>query len=241
MVGEPPLVFLDEPSCGMDPIARHFMWEVIQSIASRGQHSLVVLTTHSMEEAEALSTRIGIMRKGKFLCLGSGQHIRDRYGGGIELLCKVEAASSGQIGEQLQAWRVEENQKLTWEAVLGMCGASPQAAALATSPIAAQCANVGSVPAKVLVEWWLEEELMHNLSRTIIEAFPAESEASTVKLIERNGRNAHYQLPKEAAPMMSEVFSRLEACSVSARLADYGVSQTTLEQIFNTFAQQAPS
>lgn len=53
-------VLLLEPSTGMDPVARRFMWDVISRVSTRGGKCSVVLTTHSMEEAEALCTRIGI-------------------------------------------------------------------------------------------------------------------------------------------------------------------------------------
>ena len=71
IVGSPPIILLDEPSAGMDPKARRFMWEVVANIASN-KTSAVILTTHSMEEAEALSTKVGIMVKGGvFKCFGS--------------------------------------------------------------------------------------------------------------------------------------------------------------------------
>jgi ATP-binding cassette subfamily A (ABC1) protein 3 len=65
------IVLLDEPSAGMDPEARKFMWSVVAKIA-KNKSSAVVLTTHSMEEAEALSTKMGIMVKGGiFKCFGT--------------------------------------------------------------------------------------------------------------------------------------------------------------------------
>ena len=71
IVGRPPIILLDEPSAGMDPEARRFMWSVVAKIASN-KTSAVILTTHSMEEAEALSTKMGIMVKGGiFKCFGS--------------------------------------------------------------------------------------------------------------------------------------------------------------------------
>mmetsp|Transcript_25357 Transcript_25357/g.12034 ORF Transcript_25357/g.12034 Transcript_25357/m.12034 type:complete len:102 (+) Transcript_25357:336-641(+) len=69
MIGNPPLVFLDEPSAGMDPEARKFMWEVIEEISSKD--TSVILTTHSMEEAESLSERIAIMATGRVRCIGT--------------------------------------------------------------------------------------------------------------------------------------------------------------------------
>jgi len=71
IVGSPPIILLDEPSAGMDPEARRFMWRVVGQIAS-DKTSAVILTTHSMEEAEALSTKMGIMVKGGiFKCFGT--------------------------------------------------------------------------------------------------------------------------------------------------------------------------
>jgi len=71
IVGNPPIIMLDEPSAGMDPEARRFMWSVVARIASQ-KTSAVILTSHLMEEAEALSTKMGIMVKGGiFKCFGS--------------------------------------------------------------------------------------------------------------------------------------------------------------------------
>jgi ATP-binding cassette, subfamily A (ABC1), member 3 len=71
MLGNPSIIFLDEPSTGMDPGARRFMWDVISRISSVNKSSSVILTTHSMEEAEALSSRIAIQVEGALQCIGS--------------------------------------------------------------------------------------------------------------------------------------------------------------------------
>lgn len=71
LIGKPPIVFLDEPSSGMDPYARRFMWSVINNISVKSKNSSVILTTHSMEEAEALSNRLAIMVEGKIKTVGS--------------------------------------------------------------------------------------------------------------------------------------------------------------------------
>jgi len=71
-LGNPPIILLDEPSAGMDPEARRFMWSAVAKISQRDKQSAVILTTHSMEEAEALSTKMAIMAKGGvFKCFGS--------------------------------------------------------------------------------------------------------------------------------------------------------------------------
>ena len=81
----------------MDPTARRFMWEVVADISSN-KTSAVILTTHSMEEAEALSTKMGIMVKGGiFKCFGSSQHIKDKFGTGYIIEVKSRQLSRDQI------------------------------------------------------------------------------------------------------------------------------------------------
>ncbi|XP_074834153.1 phospholipid-transporting ATPase ABCA7 isoform X2 [Carettochelys insculpta] len=76
LLGAPPVIFLDEPTTGMDPRARRFLWNCILSVIKEGRS--VVLTSHSMEECEALCTRMAIMVNGRFRCLGSVQHLKNR-------------------------------------------------------------------------------------------------------------------------------------------------------------------
>ena len=82
MIGNPNIIFLDEPSTGMDPKARRFMLKIISRIASEKKQSTIILTPHSMEQAEALSTKLGIMVNGNFKCIGTPQHIKSKYGEG---------------------------------------------------------------------------------------------------------------------------------------------------------------
>lgn len=90
-LGNPPIILLDEPSAGMDPEARRFMWQVVANISQRDKQSAVIITTHSMEEAEALSTKMGIMvRGGIFRCYGSSQHIKSKFGTGYEVEIKIK-------------------------------------------------------------------------------------------------------------------------------------------------------
>jgi len=68
LISEPEILFLDEPTLGLDVIARHELWEGIRSLKGR---ITIILTTHYMEEAEALSDRIGIMKNGHLLAVGT--------------------------------------------------------------------------------------------------------------------------------------------------------------------------
>ncbi|KAG8436753.1 hypothetical protein GDO86_007731 [Hymenochirus boettgeri] len=89
LIGCPPVVLLDEPTTGMDPQSRRFLWNSIVSIIREGR--AVVLTSHSMEECEALCTRIAIMVKGTFKCIGTTQHLKYKFGEGYIVTMKVKS------------------------------------------------------------------------------------------------------------------------------------------------------
>ncbi|GER49992.1 ABC transporter A family member 2, partial [Striga asiatica] len=80
LIGEPKLLILDEPTTGMDPITRRHVWDVIEN-AKKGR--AIILTTHSMEEADILSDRIGIMAKGRLRCIGTSIRLKSRFGTGF--------------------------------------------------------------------------------------------------------------------------------------------------------------
>ena len=73
LIGEPEILFLDEPTLGMDVIARHALWEMVRSLKGK---ITIVLTTHYLEEAEALSDRIGIMKSGSLLAVGTAEELK---------------------------------------------------------------------------------------------------------------------------------------------------------------------
>ena len=75
LIGEPQILFMDEPTIGLDVIARHELWEVIRSLKGK---TTIILTTHYMEEAQTLSDRIGIMKSGKLLAVGTVDELNRR-------------------------------------------------------------------------------------------------------------------------------------------------------------------
>ena len=75
LIGDPPIILLDEPSACMDPEAKRFVWKLIEKISQRGKKSAVIMTTHTMDEAELLSSKLGIMVEGGFLsCINNFEH-----------------------------------------------------------------------------------------------------------------------------------------------------------------------
>ena len=72
LISEPKILFLDEPTLGLDVIARHELWDVIRGLKG---HVTIILTTHYMEEAQMLSDRIGIMKDGRLLAAGTAEDL----------------------------------------------------------------------------------------------------------------------------------------------------------------------
>jgi ABC-2 type transport system ATP-binding protein len=89
MANDPDIIFLDEPTTGLDPKARREVWDVIRNLKSRNK--TVILTTHYMEEAEVLSDRVAIMNSGRFIAFGTPKTIIEEHG--IGSLCIIKGGS----------------------------------------------------------------------------------------------------------------------------------------------------
>ena len=77
LISDPQILFLDEPTLGLDVLARHELWKVIRSLKGK---VTMILTTHYLEEAEALSDRIGIMKSGRLLAVGTAEALKQKAG-----------------------------------------------------------------------------------------------------------------------------------------------------------------
>ena len=77
LISEPQILFLDEPTLGLDVLARHELWDAIRALKGR---VTIILTTHYMEEAEALSDRIGILKSGRLLAVGTTEELKQKAG-----------------------------------------------------------------------------------------------------------------------------------------------------------------
>jgi ABC-type multidrug transport system ATPase subunit len=86
LIGNPLVVYLDEPSTGLDPASRHQLWE---AILKAKKDRTIILTTHSMEEAEVLCDKIGIFVAGELRCYGAPQQLTHRYGSNYSLTATV--------------------------------------------------------------------------------------------------------------------------------------------------------
>ena len=108
LICNPPIILLDEPSTGMDPEARRYMWGVINRVSLNQKKSTIIMTTHSMEEAETLCKRIGILVDGQFKCLSTIDNIKEKYGYGYEINLQI---NTPKINDLYKLYNINEEDK----------------------------------------------------------------------------------------------------------------------------------
>ena len=86
-IGNPRVIFLDEPTTGLDPKVRQQIWELIEKL-KKGKS--IILTTHSMEEADILADRLSVMVKGKLKCVGTSLYLKQKYGDGHRVTLNID-------------------------------------------------------------------------------------------------------------------------------------------------------
>jgi len=184
LVGEPPVVFLDEPSTGVDPVARRNLWNIIQNIQKNGQS--VVLTSHSMDECEALCDRMGIMVNGQFKCFGTVQHLKKKFAQGFTILTKLKQSGAKDLMDV-------------------------------------------SVTSGTSTKHQLEaDQLKQHLQSNLDEVSVKDEHKGYIHFHVGNPYTPWHRLFR----VMEEAKQRMEF------LEDYTVSETTLEQVFLSFAKQ---
>eukprot|EP00073_Rattus_norvegicus_P043935 XP_017446017.1 PREDICTED: ATP-binding cassette sub-family A member 3 isoform X4 [Rattus norvegicus] len=105
IMGNSSVVFLDEPSTGMDPLARRMLWNAV--IRTRESGKVIIITSHSMEECEALCTRLAIMVQGKLVCLGSPQHLKNKFGNIYTMNIKFKTGTDDDVVQDLKNYIAE--------------------------------------------------------------------------------------------------------------------------------------
>ncbi|KAJ6363443.1 hypothetical protein OIU78_003587 [Salix suchowensis] len=234
MIGDPPIVILDEPSTGMDPIAKRFMWEVISRLSTRQGKTAVILTTHSMNEAQALCTRIGIMVGGRLRCIGSPQHLKTRFGNHLELEIKPTEVSSVDLKNlcqtiQSRLFDIPSHPRSLLDDI-EVCIGRIDSITSENASLSEQLVRDGGIPLPIFSEWWLAIEKFSAIDSFILSSFPGTAFQGF------NGLSVKYQLPYSENLSLADVFGLIEQNRKQLGIAEYSISQSTLETIFNHFA-----
>jgi ABC-type multidrug transport system ATPase subunit len=100
LVSNPRIIFLDEPTTGLDPDTRRQLWNILQDVKKGGDRAMV-LTTHSMEEADVLCNRIGIVNNGVVQCLGTQNRLKQQYGGGYHMFINCDKTKGDKVTQNI--------------------------------------------------------------------------------------------------------------------------------------------
>eukprot|EP01043_Picozoa_sp_COSAG02_P065347 COSAG02_NODE_9827_length_2099_cov_5.102500_2_plen_265_part_00 len=213
----------------------------------------MVLTTHNMEEAEALCSSIGIMVGGRLHCLGSNQHLKARFGNGYQLEVKLKQPSDESVAEMVS----EESLSLisSQEELVSTCerlGNAERGLLVCEDceegyAMYATLQQNGSVRADQFAHWWLLENASDRLMAELKAAFTDNSEVSPVQLLERHDRSFRFRIEMDkeedrdarATTTVASFFAVMEEQikgSGTVAVEEYSLSQASLEQIFNQFA-----
>ena len=92
LVNDPEILFLDEPTTGIDPAGRRSLWELLESLADDG--TTIVLTSHSMDEVERLADRVGLLQAGRLVAVGTPEALLAEYGGASRLVFETAAGEA---------------------------------------------------------------------------------------------------------------------------------------------------
>ncbi len=239
MLGEPILLFLDEPSTGMDPVSRRFMWDLLLQVSVESRQSTILLTTHSMEECEALCNRVGIMAGGQLRCFGTLPHLKTRFGEGYLLDCKLKITTPIEL-ELLIQQLTQQNVtiSLTKEQIIQVCGFIGASAQQQTDALHLLDANE-TLDKIDFCRWWSLEQRVKNLTMFLQAAF----HDITLTLVERQVDFCRFKLTSTDTRIvinkiyrLSHVFRVIEKALGDLNIQEYSISPTSLEQIFNTFA-----
>ncbi len=241
LLGNPSVVLLDEPSTGVDPQARRFMWHVIQKISTKSRNTAVVITTHLMEEAEYLCTKMGMMVGGNFSCVGTPQELKALYGKGYEVEVNIPLPKPREDAEFVErVLTLPENATLSREQVLGAF------ARVERSDLAAQLTKDGHaahiqaeleagrpVRASAVANFVLIEQRGRSFALELAKEFGG------VGVAEHIGNFFKFRVNKtQSKHTIGFLFGLVQDLVRRYSITQYSASQTSLGQIFDTFAKK---
>jgi len=237
MIGNPPLVFLDEPSTGVDPQAKRFMWNIVSKISTQRKNSAVIITTHSMEEAEALCTKMGIMVAGEFKCFGSSQHIKDKYGTGYELEVKIKTLEEQEVEASLfKILNQRDNSSITreeCEKILQSEGNIDLLEEIDPEGLGSEFDQLFKSEQKVSGIEFYRWQFVEGKGKQTLEHL--ESLFKSFEILEHYGNSWKLRVSRDNYSI-GYLFGLMEDIQAQFDISEYSVAQTTLEQIFNNFA-----
>ena len=236
----PSIVLLDEPSTGMDPEARRFMWSVIHKISTKGKKASVIMTTHSMDEAETLCKRMAIMVNGEFVCMGKAGEIKERYGYGYEIEVRIKPLSEKKFQNILNENSLDKNIKINMdniEEILTKLGKQNFISELSQERLGSKLIRDihinNDIPIRTLISWTF---FVKNALKFIKDA---QKYFETIILTEHIDNNFLFKMKKNnETKSIGFFFGLFESNKDNCYVTEYSIHQTSLEQIFYKFEEE---
>uniref|UniRef100_A0A183SG01 ABC transporter domain-containing protein n=1 Tax=Schistocephalus solidus TaxID=70667 RepID=A0A183SG01_SCHSO len=240
LIGSPRLLCLDEPTAGLDPVSRRRMWNVL--LQRRQAGTTLLLSSHSMEECEALCTRLGVMVNGRLKCLGTCQHLKSRFGQGYSLCLQVSlppAVWPTNVTSLVTATTTGANGVGSRTCLSCASSTSNLTVCIASSGDAVSCCSTSTLGPGVTTVDSGSVALRASVQRVI--DFLT-TELTHIQLLDRHQGVLQFHLmdpsagsvnitPSTAA-FLSRIFGLLECYKAELGINAYYISQTTLEQVF---------
>jgi ATP-binding cassette subfamily A (ABC1) protein 3 len=245
MLCNPPIILLDEPSTGMDPEARRFMWSIIHKMSIMGRKSSIIMTTHSMDEAETLCKRMGIMVNGEFACLGKAYEIKNKYGYGYELNLRIKPMSE-ELEDELffNKYNIDKKMKVNIENINNILELINKKNYLDEiregrlgQKLMRDMEKSNGISINALLNWifFVQNAIKliqygkDNFSKIIVEENMDNNFLFKMKKKEEDNKSIGY------------LFGLFETHKEECHITEYSIQQTSLEQIFNKFAENQGS
>ena len=233
----PPIVLLDEPSTGMDPEARRFMWSVIHKISTKGKKASIIMTTHSMDEAETLCKRMAIMVKGEFVCLGKTGEIKEKYGYGYEIEVRIKPLSEKKFEKIINEKNLDKNMKINMEKINDILKKIDKSNFINElkqgrfgSKIVKDIEINDNITIRTLLSWIFFVENSLKFIRNADKYF------ENIILTEFIDNNFLFKMKKnQDTKSIGFLFGLFEKNKNECYVTEYSIHQTSLEQIFNMF------
>ena len=242
LICNPPIILLDEPSTGMDPEARRYMWKAIHNISLYKKKSTIIMTTHSMEEAETLCEKIGILINGKFKCLNTCDQIKTIYGYGFEINFQINEPDINDIYKIFYVSDEDKNQIIHIND-LDECFSiyyldkykSQLKEGLFGEKLLEEIKTKGCIPFIKILLWIYYLKCALSMINLIKEYFP---EIYCIDYGENNFvfKIKRYKTNEEKS--IGFLFGLIEANKNKFSIGPYYLRYSSLEQIFNKFARE---
>lgn len=215
--GNSKVVFLDEPTSGMDPFARRFTWNIIRKYR---EDRVIVLTTHFMDEADLLGDRIAIMAEGQLRCVGSSLFLKKTYGVGYQLtIIKNSGDDSVTLGKADEVNETDDFEKWVYSNKNDEVQSDDFEKWMYSSESAEKVKQVEEKKEA-------DTEIMDGTLETIVKG-----SVPSATLLSNVGTEMKFQLPIGESSKFIDMFEKLDKQIKQQKIKTYGVSVTTLDEV----------